>query len=332
MYEIVSSFNETTKLVMNDGRVFVAKKITPEDIELYHKLSKIDSEYVAKIIGTALIENDFYAIEEFVQGVTLEKYFQQHGLLDDDEVERIITQLCYGLEAIHSVGVVHRDITPNNIMIDDNDKVRIIDFGISRIKKVNQSADTQLLGTQGFASPEQYGFGQTGFESDVYSIGVLINYLHTGLYPNQKICSGRHSSVVLKCTQMDKNLRYQNTADIVADIRKKGRNSKIIHAIPGFRKDVWWHMLIAILYYVTAILMIALRTEGLTWRQEIGSDIGFFLMILAPVPILLNMCNWADRFELTRNKTKSTRIFIQFLIAGIVFLIGAVMFSIIGQE
>ena len=65
----------------------------------------------------------------------------------------------FALSEIHELGIIHKDISPNNVIIDENDNVKIIDFGISREYKPGRSEDTMLFGTKDFASPEHYGFG-----------------------------------------------------------------------------------------------------------------------------------------------------------------------------
>ena len=324
MYEILKSFNETTKLSINSDKIYVLKKIFVEDIEMYKKLSKISNENVIRIYETTLIENEFYAVEEFVQGVTLEKYLSEKGNLSDALTCELIKQLCNGLKAIHDIGIVHRDINPNNIMIDENNTLKIIDFGISRIKKNGKTTDTHLLGTYGFAPPEQYGFSQTGFEADIYSIGVLINYMKTGCLVNEKIDKGVFYPIITKCTQIDKANRYKNTEELVSNLDKKYKIKKIIRSIPGFRQGKWWHEVIAILYFLVVILMyVTFKSEGA--KSRINDYIVVTLFFVAPVPVLTNFGDWLNNFELTRNMKKSSQRVLQIAIAA-VFVIASFFF------
>ena len=324
MYEIIKSINETTLLAMRDGKIFVLKKIMPEDTELYKKLCAINNINVAKIYETVLIENDFYAVEEFIQGVTLDEFFNSHGLFSDEEIKPLILQLCNGLEAVHSLGIIHRDINPNNIMVDEKGSLKIIDFGISRIRKLKQSADTQLLGTHGFAPPEQYGFSQTGFEADIYSIGVLMNYLKTGCFPSEKTDSGAFAPVIVKCTQMDKNNRYKSVVELAADISKKDRIKKYIRKIPGFRRDIWWHKLIALVYYFAVVFLFCCSC----YESDIKTALLYLcvtvFMFIIPVPILLNAGGWLEKWSFTRNKTKSSKIFFQLFLANLSMILSLV--------
>lgn len=326
VYEIIKSFNETTKLAIRDGKVYVLKVIPFEDTELYRRLSGISSEYVAKVYETVRIENEFYAVIEFIQGVTLTDYIKKNGVMTDVQLRDIILQLCSGLEAIHSLGIIHRDINPNNIMLDDSGKVKIIDFGISRFQKANQAADTQILGTQGFAAPEQFGFSQTSIRSDIYSVGVLINYLKTGCLPSEKTDNGEFSSVILKCTQMDEHNRYSNTAELASDIAHGKKFDRFIRSIPGFRKNVLWHKVVALIYYAfDALLIFGPTYEGeYDFKNDILWDAGVFFMFVVPVPILLNQFDWQNRWSFTRNKIKSSKNLVSVLLTIVSLLISSV--------
>lgn len=322
MYTILKSFNETTKLAEKDNKIYVLKRIFPEDIEVYKKLAALCNPNIIKIYETVLIENDFYAAAEFIQGDTLESYVKKNGLMSDGQVKNVVLQLCSGLEAIHSQGIVHRDINPSNVMIDENGTVKIIDFGISRIRKTDSRTDTHLLGTQGYAPPEQYGFSQTGFESDIYSVGVLMNYLKTGCTVSEKPADGALAPIIIKCTQVDKNNRYKSAEALAEDIEHKFKFRRIFSVIPGFRQDVWWHKAIALLYYASAILVVAFAEfENGTLTANIMSKISMLFFFIVPVPILTNFLGWADKWSYTRNRSKSSRRTVMVVLSGISWVI-----------
>lgn len=86
---------------------------------------------------------------------------------------------------MHKYSITHRDITPSNIIIGFDGVVKIIDFGISRLHKENAKHDTQVLGTEGYAAPEQFGFKQSDCKTDIYALGVLLNYMLTGHIPSE---------------------------------------------------------------------------------------------------------------------------------------------------
>lgn len=326
MYDILKTFNETTSLGMKDGRVYVLKKIFVEDIELYKKLAVVDNPNIAKVYETIRIENNFFAVLEFVQGQTLEDYVRKYGFMDDAQIKNVALQLCAGLEAVHSCGIVHRDITPSNVMLDENGTVEIIDFGISRIKKTGSRTDTHLLGTQGYAPPEQYGFSQTGFESDIYSVGVLMNYLKTGCTVSERLADGALAPIIIKCTQVDKNNRYKNAASLAEDISGKLKLSNVFRSIPGFRQDIWWHKAIALLYYISAAVIIALaEMENGDMRTDILCKVSMFFLFAVPVPIMTDMCGWQEKWSYTRNRNKQSKIFAAVILSGVSWLISFII-------
>ena len=119
-----------------------------------------------KVIYCAEEDEETVVVEEFIQGVNLRDRLKREEYLTQDEAKSIILQLCDGLALLHDNNIIHRDITPANLILQ-GDSIKLIDFDIARTYKENQSEDTQRLGTKGYAPPEQYGFGQTDARSDI---------------------------------------------------------------------------------------------------------------------------------------------------------------------
>ena len=110
---------------------------------------------------------------------------------------------------LHSIGAVHRDVKPENIILRGDNAV-LIDFDAARFHKPENSADTQILGTTGFAAPEQYGLSQSDIRTDIYALGVLINVMLTGEHPSRHLAKGRMGRIVDRCTQVNPQRRYKN--------------------------------------------------------------------------------------------------------------------------
>ena len=152
-------------------------------------------------------------LEEYIQGDTL-SYLLSGGLPTEAETLSILRQLCSALWVIHSLGAVHRDVKPENIILRGSEVV-LIDFDASRVFQQELESDTQILGTTGYAAPEQYGLSQSDRRADIYSLGILLNILCTGQHPVRTLAPGRLGRVVQKCTMTNPEQRYQTVGQLL---------------------------------------------------------------------------------------------------------------------
>lgn len=124
-----------------------------------------------------------YLVMDYIEGITLDQQFKKYPeLITASFIMRCADQLCEVLEYLHDrePPIVFRDMKPSNVMVTPMQDMRLIDFGIARNFKPQETEDTVKLGTVGFAAPEQYGGGQTDNRSDLYGLGALLLYLSTG--------------------------------------------------------------------------------------------------------------------------------------------------------
>ncbi|MBV9616266.1 MAG: serine/threonine protein kinase, partial [Ktedonobacteraceae bacterium] len=124
----------------------------------------------------------YYMVMEYVDGNTLEELLERNNApFSERRVLGWARQLCDVLEYLHSQNppIIFRDMKPGNIMLTRNGRIKLIDFGIARFFRPRGSQDTQLLGTPGFAPPEQYGRAQTDERSDIYSLAISLFQLLT---------------------------------------------------------------------------------------------------------------------------------------------------------
>ena len=176
--------------------------------EVYQMLLGISCPNLPRIMEVGEKDGRTALLEEYVQGDTLGELLKG-GLLSVAEAKQITRQLCQALWVLHSMGVVHRDVKPDNVIIRGNEAV-LIDFDASRVYKKEIQEDTQILGTTGFAAPEQYGLSQSDGRADIYALGVLLNIMLTGEHPSRKLAGGRMGRIVQKCTMVNPNKRYKN--------------------------------------------------------------------------------------------------------------------------
>jgi serine/threonine-protein kinase len=179
-----------------------------------------------------------YLSMEFVKGLTLKQLVEAGDILPTPVGLRIAKQICAGLAAAHEVGVIHRDIKPQNIIIEATGGLKIMDFGIARLKEERgMTAEGTVVGTPDYMSPEQARGQALDFRSDIYSTGVVLYEVFTGSIPfegdsplavvlkhiqeappspqtrNPRI-DPRISQIVLKCMQKDPKDRYQTVNDL----------------------------------------------------------------------------------------------------------------------
>ena len=123
--------------------------------EVYRRLLPVLCPHLPQIMEAAEQDGQTAVLEEYVQGDTLAELLMG-ARLTEREARQVTMQLCQALHVLHSMGAVHRDVKPENVILRGSDAV-LIDFDAARIYKVASESDTQVLGTTGFAAPEQYG-------------------------------------------------------------------------------------------------------------------------------------------------------------------------------
>ena len=156
------------------GQRFILRQFTGNP-EVYQKLLDYTCPNLPTVYEVAQENGENLVVEEFIEGDTL-GFLLQDALFSPEETRQIVRQVCRALWVLHSIGAVHRDVKPENIILRGAEAV-LIDFDAARLHKPEHENDTQILGTTGFAAPEQYGLSQSDIRTDIYSVGILINAL-----------------------------------------------------------------------------------------------------------------------------------------------------------
>ena len=176
--------------------------------EVYRRLLPVLCPHLPQIMEAAEQDGQTAVLEEYVQGDTLAELLMG-ARLTERETRQVTMQLCQALHVLHSMGAVHRDVKPENVILRGSDAV-LIDFDAARIYKDESESDTQVLGTTGFAAPEQYGIFQSDERADIFSLGVLLNIMLTGKHPSREMTAGKMGRIVRKCTMTAPEQRYQS--------------------------------------------------------------------------------------------------------------------------
>ena len=187
-----------------------------------------------------------FLVMEYVQGQTLDS-LAGGRLMDETEVLGYAFQLCDVLAYLHGhqPPIIYRDLKPGNIMVEANSGIlKLIDFGIVRFYKPGKHKDTKLLGTPGFAPPEQYGKGQTDARSDIFALGVTLHVLLTNLdvaanpwnYPPVRslnsALSKRLEQTIERATELEVEKRYPSVVEMRAALLRCRNGMRIARSLP----------------------------------------------------------------------------------------------------
>ena len=165
--------------------------------------SRINNPHVVKVIESNRAKNWLYYLTEYVEGITLEQWIKENPKPAVQDVTYILSQVSKGLRAMHRREILHQDIKPGNIMIDNNGEVKIIDFGSCYSKSIAEIAtpldEPGVLGTAGYSAPEVVITGKSTEQSEVFSLAVIAYEMLTGKEPfSGKLNSCRTSEDYLK--------------------------------------------------------------------------------------------------------------------------------------
>ena len=179
----------------------------PGHQEIYDYLCGIRHENLPEIYDTIFLEDGQIVLEEYVPGITVAEALESR-LYEYADAKKILRSLLFALGHLHARGFVHRDVKPENILLGNNGRVVLIDFNTTR-KLTIASRDTVVMGTVGYASPEQMGLSQSDGRTDLYAVGVLLNVMLTGRHPSEILARGKAGRIVKKCTTINPRGRFQ---------------------------------------------------------------------------------------------------------------------------
>lgn len=249
--------------------IYIKKELKTYNKTIWEKLKQLDIDGIPHIYSIEENEDGLEIIEEYLACQTLSDILDEHTF-SNLEAYQIIRQLCIILDVLHkqTPPIIHRDIKPENIFYDGK-HVYLFDFDIARNYHENQKRDTMVLGSQGYAAPEQFGFYQTDARSDIYSLGVLYHVLLTNNLPRECNYQGFEKNVIDKMISIDPHKRYQDMQEIIRRLAQLFYQNKPIerkkqnYCLPGFRSHKIWKMILAVMGYVLAIeLIFTFKIEG----------------------------------------------------------------------
>ena len=264
-FSLVSQIRKNLDLVQNKfTRQLMVRRISPAaDYPVLQTLCRIKHRNLMEIYDVKTQDGVCISLCEYINGMTLDMRVEYYQPFDIRSAKQILCQICDGLSQLHINGIVHRDIKPGNVMITDDGTVKIIDYSISRLIKPEQRKDTTVLGTAGYASPEQFGFTQTNGKTDIYACGVLLNYLLTGKLPNEQLHQGPLTTVIQQCIEIDENKRFASADELKKVLQgKKINRRRPFRPLPGFRSKHVFPKIITVFFYTVWIFMLFVYING----------------------------------------------------------------------
>ncbi len=197
------------------GEPLICRTFAPgDDLSVFRRLAGRTHRNLAAVYDVIEDDEAPAVLMEYVPGRSLAQILGDEPP-ESDAVRRMALDICDGLMALHSLEIVHKDLKPENVIITPEGTARLIDYGIATIFGEDRPAETALLGTVGFAAPEQFGFNRTDPRTDVYSFGVLLNVLLAHEHPTvRQYRDGQPGRIIRRCLNTGPEDRYPSAAEL----------------------------------------------------------------------------------------------------------------------
>jgi serine/threonine protein kinase/tetratricopeptide (TPR) repeat protein len=223
--------------------------------------SALNHPNVCTIYGIDEFENQQFIEMELVDGVTLRGKIAESKLLNIKQVVEYGVQIAEALQEAHSKGIIHRDIKSENIMVNSKNQIKVMDFGLAKLKgSLNLTRTSSTIGTLAYMSPEQIQGIEADIRSDIFSYGVVLFEMTTGKMPFQ----GEHEAAIMysivneeledaskyrediplellhilkKTLEKDPEDRYQSMAEIIVDLRRLKKESTRVVRTQEFQRS-----------------------------------------------------------------------------------------------
>lgn len=290
-------------------RLYIQKTMDVYNADVFRALMDTPVPGIPSV--RSMTENDGHltVIEEYISGEPLSELIQSASL-SPDHIRHILLDLCKILSYLHTMKppIIHRDIKPSNIMILPDGHAMLLDFNAAKFA-CDESRDTVLLGTQGYAAPEQYGFGASTPATDIYALGVVLREMTNSL----PVRISDFDTIIRTCTQLDPSRRYASADELAEALKDTSVPASVpgasSHRLPGFRSGVLWKEITALFGY-TAWAGIALNIEPASVRGTADLWANRLALLALGICIILLLFNYRgiqSRLPLCRSKNRLVR-------------------------
>ena len=266
--------------------------------------SRITHKNVLRVYDLGEAQGVKFLTMQYVEGEDLASLMRREGPLPTNRIVDIFRQMCHGLVAAHEQGVIHRDLKPQNIMIEKSGRVSVTDFGLAKTFQQTTLTDAgKIVGTPHYMSPEQVRGLPIDQRSDIFALGIILYEMLTGTVPfggssAYEIMIARVNSrprpatefnpnippyllrIVERCLETDTNLRYGSAEEILRDLDAQTFHSSLAYEMGRRRRLLRWAGAILV-----ALIVIASLTYG--WRRFRGNPSRAAETLHKPVSVLI---------------------------------------------
>lgn len=356
-YKTISTINDEHKIYLvqhiETQKIFVKKIINVYNKNVYEKIMTNPINGLPKIFN--LIEDDgsLVVLEEYITGETLQDMIDNGHTFSDEEIIKYTYKLCDIVSQLHAntPAIIHRDIKPSNVILTPDGRIILLDLNAAKYYSASESQDTILLGTKGYAAPEQYGFGSSTIKTDIYAIGMLMVALISGepLYSHK--LNSSLDDIIANCTKINPAERYSSINQLqdeliklidannynfdgyysvnrCDDFSKANSLAPKDYTLPGFRSKNPIHMAIAIIGYILIIYVSLEMKATSSLPSAFEGNILKLCSFCMCMMIVFGSCNYMDIWRFIPN-CKSKNKTLKFLsIACLDFVLICIPFFI----
>ena len=330
-YELVKNINEEHKvyLVKNiqDGSFYVKKVLSIYNREVYEYICSHSFKGIPFIKEFWEENGKLVVIEEYISGQNIESMLDKGLVFSDQEAKAITRKLCAILKQfVSGDAFVHRDIKPSNLILKENGDLFLIDFNAAKFVDPNKNRDTVLLGTQGYAAPEQYGFYTSNVQTDIYAIGVLMKELVSGSNVLSDPYESNLKPIINKCTKFNPSDRYQDYEELLKDLNKKTVKEGNEYLPVGFRKKNLLSMIAASIWYLFIVAIgSGMKVENVDGPLLVFDRIGFIASMIATTFFAGNYLGIQEKIGIRKSWNPFTRIIVVTLLSMLIFVSSVIL-------
>ena len=231
-YRVLGALNpeKNVQIIQDRGtnKLYLLKEYEQYDADVYAWLQSHPVANMPQIIALSREGERLLVVEEYLAGETVQELLDTQGPFSEEAAADCILQLCTILSALHAAQppIIHRDIKPSNLILSPDGVLKLIDVNAAKRCKEHTDRDTALLGTPGYAAPEQYGISSSSVQTDLFAVGSLMNVMLCGELPTTQTAGGRLGPIIRKCLELNPRNRYASAEELGRAIRTAMRTAQ----------------------------------------------------------------------------------------------------------